>query len=83
MTRYLGPKTDAADLATQGDFTLTTKGDLLTRTTTALTRLEVGINGQVLVADSSTTAGLKWSAVEAATAAADADQLILATQVFG
>ncbi len=80
MTQYLGPKTDAADLATQGDFTLTTKGDILTRTTSALTRLSIGTNGHVLTADSATASGLKWAS---ATTAGDDDQLILASQVFG
>lgn len=39
---------------------LTTKGDLLTYST-AETRLPVGNNGESLVADSSTSTGLKWA----------------------
>jgi hypothetical protein len=44
-----------------GSVTLTTKGDLLSRDTSALARLPVGTNGQYLSADSSTTTGLIWS----------------------
>ena len=43
--------------------TLTTKGDLLSRTSATLTRLAVGNNGQYLQADSTQTAGLKWATV--------------------
>lgn len=40
---------------------LTTKGDLISRTSSAVTRLGVGTNGQVLTADSAQSTGLKWS----------------------
>jgi hypothetical protein len=41
--------------------TLTTKGDLLGRSSSAAARLGVGTNGQVLTADSAETTGLKWT----------------------
>jgi len=44
-----------------GSAPLTTKGDLLTRSSTTATRLGVGTNGQVLVADSAEATGLKWA----------------------
>jgi hypothetical protein len=40
--------------------TLTTKGDLLSRTSATLQRLPVGSNGQILIADSTATLGLNW-----------------------
>jgi hypothetical protein len=40
--------------------TVTTKGDLITRTSSAAARLGVGTNGQVLTAASGETTGLKW-----------------------
>ena len=40
---------------------LTTKGDIIARTSSAPTRVAVGTNGQVLTADSSASAGVAWS----------------------
>lgn len=46
---------------------LTTKGDIFTHNATVPARLPVGTNGQVLVADSSETTGLKWSTLASGT----------------
>ena len=43
--------------------TLTTKGDLYARSSSAPARVGVGSNNQVLIADSSETTGVKWAAV--------------------
>lgn len=45
---------------------LTTKGDIITYSTTPI-RLAVGANNTVLTADSTQAAGIKWAAVSAAT----------------
>lgn len=45
-----------------GGTPLTTKGDLITFSTSAV-RFPVGANGEALIADSSTTTGLKWANV--------------------
>ena len=57
--------------------TLTTKGDIYGRSSSAVTRLGVGSNGQVLTADSSATTGLVW-ATPATGAPVDAQYLTLA-----
>lgn len=41
--------------------TLTTKGDLYVRDGSALTRIGVGTNGQILTADSAQSVGIKWA----------------------
>ena len=50
---------------------VTTKGDLIAATgNAALARLGVGTNGQILTADSTQSAGVKWAAAPAASATA-------------
>ena len=44
-----------------GGSVLTTKGDLLTRTTTTVVRIGVGTDGQVLTSDAAQTTGNKWA----------------------
>ena len=55
---FLSTLKKAAQVA--GDV-LTTKGDILSRTSTALARLAVGSNGQVLTCASGETTGLEWA----------------------
>jgi hypothetical protein len=61
-----------ADEANEVVSKLTTKGDLLATNGTALNRLAVGTNDQVLVADSAATNGVKWGTVTATGLASDA-----------
>lgn len=44
-----------------GTSTLTTKGDLLGRSSTSIARVGVGTDGQILVADSASSPGVKWA----------------------
>jgi len=56
---------------------LISKGDLLTRTTSALARLAVGANDTVLTADSAQSTGVKWATVTGTTLVlATADQTV-------
>lgn len=57
-SKFLSTLKKAAQVA--GDV-LTTKGDILSRSASALGRLGIGSNGQVLQADSSETLGIKWA----------------------
>ena len=61
-----------ADEANEVAAKLTTKGDLLVTSGSALNRLAVGTNDQVLVADSAATNGVKWGTVSATGLASDA-----------
>lgn len=61
-----------ADEANELVSKLTTKGDLLVTTGSALNRLAVGTNDYVLKADSSATNGVTWGQVAAAGIASDA-----------
>jgi len=56
--KFLSTLKKAATVA--GDV-LTTKGDILTRTSSALARLAVGTNGQVLTCASGESTGLEWA----------------------
>ena len=70
-----------ADEANELVSKLTTKGDLLVTSGSALNRLAVGTNGYVLTADSTATNGLTW-AVAASPVSFDDDQNIISVQVF-
>ena len=60
--KFLSTLKKAAEVA--GDV-LTTKGDLLTRSASALGRLGIGSNNQILTADSTQPLGMKWAAAAA------------------
>lgn len=59
----------SADITTAGGLVdpTTTKGDILARSSSALARLAVGPDGQVLTTDSTQASGVKWAPPGAAT----------------
>ena len=66
ITVGTGLSLSAGTLTASGTSPLTTKGDLYTYDTTNA-RLPIGLDTQILLADSSTTTGLKWGTNTAAT----------------
>ncbi len=66
--KFLSTLKKAATVA--GDV-LTTKGDILSRSASALGRLGIGSNGQVLQADSTETLGIKWATPSGISLSAD------------
>ena len=69
ITVGTGLSLSAGALSNSSPFTtpLTTKGDIYVRNTTVDTRLPVGLDTQILLADSTATTGLKWGTNTAAT----------------
>ena len=59
-TDYLAADNTWKPIGSGGGSPLTTKGDLFTHNASADARLPVGLNTQVLLADSTTATGLKW-----------------------
>ena len=59
-TDYLAADNTWKPMSGGGGSPLTTKGDLFTHNASADARLPVGLNTQVLLADSTTATGLKW-----------------------
>ena len=74
---------DDADEANELASKLTTKGDLLVTTGSALNRLAVGTDTHVLTADSTATNGVAWAVIPTQTPDFSSDQNVLLTQVFG
>jgi hypothetical protein len=73
--------TTASDVgAVANSLIANSKGALITSTGSVVDDLTVGTNGQVLIADSGETLGLRWGAVGGGKD--DADNII-AVQVFG
>jgi hypothetical protein len=69
ITVGTGLSLSAGALSNSSPFTtpLTTKGDIYVRNTTVDTKLPVGLDTQILLADSTATTGLKWGTNTAAT----------------
>jgi hypothetical protein len=74
---------DGADGAEGGSITLTTKGDILTRTSSEIERLGVGTNGYFLKANSSTATGLEWGAIPSVSILDDVGDVTITSAASG
>lgn len=63
--------------SSDGATTLTTKGDLLSRSSSGLARLGVGTNGYFLKANSSTATGLEWGAIPSVSILDDVGDVVI------
>ena len=63
--------------SSDGTTTLTTKGDLLSRSSSGLARLGVGTNGYFLKANSSTATGLEWGAIPSVSILDDVGDVVI------
>lgn len=63
--------------SSDGTTTLTTKGDLLSRSSGGLARLGVGTNGYFLKANSSTATGLEWGAIPSVSILDDVGDVVI------
>lgn len=66
-----------------GTTTLTTKGDILTRTTSAVARLGVGTNGYFLKANSAVATGLEWGAIPSVSILDDVGDVTITSATAG
>ena len=60
-SKKIKSKDDTGAVTTYAGDATTTKGDILARSTTAIDRLPVGADGEVLTADSAQALGVKWN----------------------
>ena len=69
--------------SSDGTTTLTTKGDLLSRSSSGLNRLAVGTNGYFLKANSATATGLEWGAIPTVSILDDVGDVIITSATSG
>ena len=69
--------------SSDGTTTLTTKGDLLSRSSAGLDRLAVGTNGYFLKANSATATGLEWGAIPTVSILDDVGDVIITSATSG
>lgn len=69
--------------SSDGTTTLTTKGDLLSRSSGGLARLGVGTNGYFLKANSSTATGLEWGAIPSVSILDDVGDVVITSAANG